>query len=140
MFALAVPSLTLGQIKRNTMQEEVLRLEKEFSQAIVKNDAKAVARFLADAWIIIDPDGGIVDRARFLGVIESGALTHEMMESDGTRVLIYGNTAIVTALTITKGKFSGQAFTTQERATDVFVKQNGRWLCVLSQLTRFTKK
>ena len=140
MFALAVPSLTFGQIERNTMQEEVLRLEKEFSQAIVKNDAKAVARFLADGWIIIDPDGGIVDRARFLGVIESGALTHEIMESDDTRVLIYGNTAIVTALTTTKGKFSGQAFTTQERATDVFVKQNGRWLCVLSQLTRFTKK
>ena len=140
MLVLAVPSLTLGQIKRNTMQEEVLRVEKEFSQAIVKNDAKAVARFLADGWIIIDPDGGIIDRARFLGVIESGALTHEMMESDDTRVLVYGNTAIVTALTTTKGKYSGQAFTTQERATDVFVKQNGRWLCVLSQLTRFTKK
>ena len=122
------------------MQEEVLSLEKEFSQAIVKNDAKAVARFLADDWIIIDPDGGIIDRARFLGVIESGALTHEMMESEDSRVLIYGNTAIVTALTTTKGKFSGQAFTTQERSTDVFVKQNGRWLCVLSQLTGFTKK
>lgn len=106
----------------------------------MKNDAKAVARFLADGWIIIDQDGGIIDRARFLGVIESGALTHEMMESDGTRVLIYGNTAIVTAMTTTKGKFSWQASTTQERATDVFVKQNGRWLCVLSQLTRFTKK
>jgi ketosteroid isomerase-like protein len=121
-------------------EEEVLRLEKEFSQAIVKNDAVAVARLLADDWIIIDPDGGIIDRARFLGVMESGALTHEMMESDDARVRIYRNTAIVTALTTTKGKFSGQIFTTKERATDVFVKQNGRWLCVLSQLTRFTKK
>ena len=51
--------------------EEVLRLEKEFSQAIVKNDARAVERFLADDWIIIDSDGGIIDRARFLGVIGS---------------------------------------------------------------------
>jgi ketosteroid isomerase-like protein len=121
-------------------EKEVLRLERELSQAIVKNDAGAVGRFLADDWIIIDPDGGIIDRARFLGVIESGALTHEMMGSDDTRVRIYGNTAIVTALTTTKGKFSGQVFTTQERATDVFVKQDGRWLCALSQLTRFTKK
>jgi ketosteroid isomerase-like protein len=88
----------------------------------------------------LNPDGGIIDRAHFLGVIESGALTHEMMESDDTRVRIYGNTAIITALTTTKGKFSGQVFTTQERATDVFVKQNGRWLCALSQLTRLTKK
>ncbi len=122
------------------MQEEVSKLEKEFSQAIVKNDAGAVGRFLADDWIIIDPDGGIIDRASFLGTIESGVLTHEMMESDDTRVRIYGNTAIVTALTTTKGKFSGQVFTTQERVTDVFVKQNGRWLCTFSQLTRFSKK
>ena len=121
-------------------EDAVLRLEEEFSRAIIKNDAGAVERFLADDWIIIDPDGSIIDRARFLGVIESGVLTHEMMESENTRVRIYGNAAIVTALTTTKGKFSGQAFTTQERATDVFVKQNGRWLCVLSQLTRFTKK
>jgi ketosteroid isomerase-like protein len=44
------------------MQEDILKLEKEFSQAIVKNDAEAVARFLADDWIIIDPDGGTIDR------------------------------------------------------------------------------
>lgn len=138
--ALALPSLALGQVRSNEMQDAVLKLEKEFSQAIVKNDVEAVGRFLADDWIIIDPDGGIIDRATFLGVLKSGALTHEMMESDDTRVRIYGNTAIVTALTTTKGKFSGQAFTTQERATDVFVKQNGRWECALSHLTRFTKK
>jgi ketosteroid isomerase-like protein len=137
---LALPSLALGQIRSTAMQEEVLSVEREFSQAIVRNDAEAVGQFLANDWIIIDPDGGIIDRAQFLGVIKSGALTHEMMESHDTRVRIYGDTAIVTALTATKGKFSGEGFTTQERATDVFVKQNGRWQCALSQLTRFTKK
>jgi ketosteroid isomerase-like protein len=121
-------------------EQDVLRLEKEFSQAIVNNDAAAVGQFLAGEWTILDPDGGIIDRARFLGMIESGALTHEMMDSEDTRVHVYGDTAIVTALTTSKGKFSGQPFTTQERATDIFVKQDGQWQCVLSQLTRFTKK
>jgi ketosteroid isomerase-like protein len=138
--ALATPMLALGQLKSNKAQGEVLRLEKEFSQAIVKNDAGAVGRFLADDWIIIDPDGDIIDKARFLDVIKSGTLTHEVMESDDTRVRIHRNTVIVTALTTTKGKYSGQAFTTKERATDVFVKENGRWQCAFSQLTRFTSK
>ena len=40
----------------------------------------------------------------------------------------------------TKGKFVGQEFTTQERATDFFVKQGGRWRCGFSQLTKFSKK
>ncbi len=122
------------------MQEEILKLEQEFGQAMIKNDADAIGRFLADDWIIIDPDGGIIERARFLDVIKSGTLSHEAMDSNDIRVRIYGNTATVTALTTSKGKFMGQEFTTRERATDVFVKDSGRWQCVISHLTRFSKK
>lgn len=122
------------------MEEELLKLEKEFAQAIVKNDAEAIGQFLANDWIIIDADGDIIDKSRFLGVVQSGALTHEMMESDDVRVRIYGDTAVVSGLTRTKGRFMGQDFSTQERATDVFVRQNGRWQCVVSQLTRSSKK
>lgn len=121
-------------------EEEILKLEKEFAEAIVKNDPESIGRFVADDWIIIDPDGGIVDKARFLGVVKSRALAHEMMESDDIRVRAYGDSAVVTALTRAKGKFMGQDFSTQERATDVFVKRDGRWQCVVSHLTRFTKK
>jgi len=63
-----------------------------------------------------------------------------MMESEDFRVRVYGDSAVVTALTRTNGKFMGQEFSTQERATDVFVKRDGRWKCVLTHLTRFPKK
>jgi ketosteroid isomerase-like protein len=129
-----------GQNRSSQMQEEIMKLEHEFGQAMIKNDAEAIGRFLADDWIIIDPDGGTIDRSRFLDVIKSGALSHETMNSEDARVRIYGDTAMVTELTTTKGNYMGQEFTTQERATDVFVKQNGRWQCVLTQLTRFTKR
>ena len=102
------------------MEEELLKLEKEFAQAIVKNDAEAIGRFLADDWIIIDADGGVIDKSRFLGVVKSGALTHEMMKSEEVSVRIYEGFALVTGLTATKGKFMGQEFSTRERATDVF--------------------
>jgi hypothetical protein len=52
----------------------------------------------------------VIDRARFLDVIKSGALTHSMMESEDLSVRIYGDTATVTALTTAKGKFMGQGF------------------------------
>src|SRR5205823_447148 len=123
-----------------TMQEELLKLEKQFAEAITNNDAEAVDRFLADDWIIVGPDGGIIDRARFLEVIRSGALSHELMESTDWRVRLYGSTAVVTGVTTSKGKFMGQDFASCERATDVFVKQDDRWLCVFTQLTRFDKK
>ena len=122
------------------MEEELLKLEEAFAEAIVRNDPEAIGRFVSDDWIIIDPDGGIVDRMRFFEVIKSGALTHEMMESEDFRVRVYGDSAVVTGVTRTKGKFMGQEFSTQERATDVFVKRDGRWQCVLTHLTRFPKK
>jgi len=122
------------------MEEELLKVEKEFAQAIVSNDLEGIGRIVADDWIIIDPNGDMVDRRRFFEVIKSGALTHDMMESENFRVRVYGDSAVVTAVTRSKGKFMGQEFSTQERATDVFVKREGRWQCVLTHLTRLPNK
>ena len=127
-------------MRNNDTRSELLKWEKDFEKAVVSNNADAIGKFLADDWVIIDPDGGVIDKARFLDVIKSGMLTHDLMESDDVQVRPYGDCAVVTALTRTKAKFAGQEFTTQERATDVFVKQAGRWQCVFSQLTKFKAK
>jgi ketosteroid isomerase-like protein len=127
-------------VKTTGAEEELLKLEEAFSEAIVKNDLEGIGRLVADDWIIIDPNGEIVDRTRFFEVIKSGALTHDTMDSEDFRVRVYGDSAVVTGITRTKGKFMGQEFSAQERSTDVFVMRDGRWQCVLTHLTRFPKK
>jgi len=122
------------------MEDELAKVEAEFANAIVKNSPEEIRQFVSDDWIIINADGGIIDRQRFLEVIKSGTLTHEMMESDDVRVRVYGDSAVVSAVTRSKGKFMGQEFTTHERSTDVFVRRDGQWRCVLTQLTGFTKR
>lgn len=118
------------------MQEELLTFEREFTQAVVSNDPAAIGRFVADDWVIVDADGRVIERSRFLSVIESGALTHESMESTDIEVRVHGDTAVVTGITTSKGQFMGAAFATRERSTDVLARLNGLWLCVFSQLTR----
>ena len=118
------------------MQEQLLTFEEEFSQAVAANDAAAIGRFVADDWVIVDADGRVIDRVRFLNVIESGALSHESMESTDVEVRLHGDTAVVTGITTSKGQFMGQGFATRERATDVLARLDGRWLCIFSQLTR----
>ncbi len=125
---------------RSQMEQELLKLEQVFAEAILKNDVEALGRVVTDDWVIIDPNGEIIDRTRFFEVIKSGALTHDRMESEDFRVRIYGDSAVVTGITSTKGKFMGQEFSTRERATDVLVKRDGSWRCVLTHLTRFPKK
>ena len=118
------------------MQEKLLTFEREFTHAVVSNNPAAIGRFVADDWVIVDADGRVIGRSRFLSAIESGALSHESMESTDVEVRLHGDTAVVTGITTSKGQFMGQGFTTRERATDVLARLDGRWLCVFSQLTR----
>jgi len=126
--------------KDRDSEKEILEVESKFGEAMIQNDAEAIGRILSDDWIIIDPDGGVIDKSRFLDVIKSGALKHEAMDSEDIRVRTYSNTATVTAVTHTRTKYLGKEFTTHERATDVFVKKDERWQCVLTHLTTLTKK
>ena len=118
------------------MKEELLTFEREFTEAVAGNDVAAIGRFVADDWVIVDADGRVIDRSGFLNVIESGALSHESMEYNDVEVHLSRRSAVVTAITTSKGQFMGQGFTTRERATDVLALLDDRWLCVFSQLTR----
>ena len=118
------------------MQEVLLTFEREFTEAVAGNDVAAIGRFVADDWMIVDADGRVIDRSRFLNMIESGALSHESRESTDVEVRLHGDTAVVTGITTSTGQFMGQCFATRERATDVLARLDGRWLYVFSQLTR----
>ena len=130
----------MGSKRDRDSEKEILEVESKFGEAMIQNDVEAIGRILSDDWIIIDPEGGVVDKSRFLDVIRSGALKHEAMDSEDIRVRTYPNTATVTAVTHTRTKYLGKEFTTHERATDVFVKKDERWQCVLTHLTTLTKK
>ena len=51
------------------MEDELAKVEAEFANAIVKNSPEEIRQFVSDDWIIINADGGIIDRQRFLEVI-----------------------------------------------------------------------
>jgi ketosteroid isomerase-like protein len=116
-------------------EQELLEVEGQWARAIVSNDASSIARFLDDDWTVVEGAGTTVDRTRFLGVIGSGMLTHDTMKLSSPHVRVYGNSAIVTARIDSRGKYAGQRFSTNEISTDVFVKRDGQWRCVLTQLT-----
>lgn len=124
-----------GATPADAAAADLIALEKQFAQAIIKADVDALDEVVSEDWIIIGPEGAVVGKAGFLAVVRSGALTHSSMESDEARVRVYGDTAIVTARVAAAGAYQGQAFTTRERSTDVFVRQHGHWRCVLTQLT-----
>ena len=119
----------------NTVQE-LICVEAEWNRAMVQNDAEAIGRYMAEDWTIIGPDGSVSDRASFLALVKSGALTHDVMDAEDIKIRVYGDVAVVNARGVSGGTYRGQAFRVVERVSDVFVRQDRQWRCVLTHLSR----
>ena len=122
------------------VEEELIGVARDWDRAIVDNDADAIGHYMADDWIIIGPDGRVGDKATFLGLVRSGALTHDVMTSEDFGIRVYGDTAVVTSRGVSGGKYQGQPFREVERSSCVFVRQEGQWRCVLTHLSRLAQR
>jgi len=116
--------------------QELVEVAHAWDRTMTANDAAAIGRFMADDWIIVGSDGSVTDRAAFLGLVESGIVSHDVMTSENIRVRVYGDAAVVTSDGVSAGKYHGQPFREVERASSVFVRQSGTWRCVLTHLSR----
>lgn len=125
---------------KDNAESDLAALEKDWAQAFIKNDAEVIGRYMADDWTVISPDGNVIDKATFLGLIKSGVLTHEQMEFGEVKVRVYGDTAVVTSRATSTGRFRGERFSEVELSTDVLVKQKGQWKSVVTHLTRIATK
>src|SRR5688572_11566925 len=117
-------------------EEELMSVARDWDRAMVRNDADAIGQYMADDWTIVGSDGRMSDKAAFLGLVRSGALSHDVMESEDFRIRIYGDAAVVLARGISGGNYRGQLFREVEQSSNVFVRQQGQWRCVLTHLSR----
>ena len=114
-------------------ETEVLALSAARDKALITNDADAVTGYFADDWVYVVPTGP-VPKADIIGWIRAGRLAHYTMDTVGEpRVAVYADTVIVTARQASGGAWDGVAYSADEWITDVFVKRDGQWTCVLSQ-------
>jgi ketosteroid isomerase-like protein len=125
--------------QNTAITKELIDLGAEWAAAMVANDAKRIGSFMADEWVIVS-ERGVSTKQHFLSFVESGALTHSSFEMSGdARIKIYGDTAVLTCRVVNTANFGGQQFDADEWSSDVFVKRDGKWLCVLSHITPVDK-
>jgi ketosteroid isomerase-like protein len=117
-------------------EQELRAVVRDWDQAMVQNDAEAIGCYMADDWILVGADGSTSDKATFLGLIKSGALSHNVMESEDVTIRVYGDAAVVTARGVSGGTYRGRAFRDVERQSNMFIRQGSQWRCVLTHLSR----
>jgi ketosteroid isomerase-like protein len=115
-----------------SIETELLAVSAAWDAAPVDNDAGAVASFMADEWVFVSPNG-ITPKAELTEWIATGRLAHHAMEPIGPpRIAIHGDMAILTARKASSGTWDGESYAADEWISEVFVRRDGRWTCVLS--------
>ena len=118
-----------------TLEDEVRAVSAAWDEALIGNDASLVASFMTDDWVYVGPDG-VSPKSDIIGWIASGRLAHYTMTVLGAdRVVRAGDAVLVTARKASSGTWDGVPYTADEWISEVYVRRDGRWRCVLSQKT-----
>ncbi|MFC9472614.1 nuclear transport factor 2 family protein [Nocardia sp. NPDC056952] len=119
--------------------DQLLAVLDEWQVAIVANDADQIGSYMADEWIMVS-ENGITTAEQFLAFVRSGDLTHSAMERVGEpRIRYHGELALLSTRVTNTAHYQGIRFDADEWTTDAFIHTDGRWRCLLTQITA-TKK
>lgn len=119
--------------------KEFQTIENKFNEAVVSNNLNEISKCISADWVIVDAQGGIIPKERFYYVVEQGLLKHTTMTKEILRVKVYDNIALVTGRGENTGTWEGEPMQADEWITDVYKKENGKWVCVLTHLTPVKK-
>lgn len=113
----------------------IRQMEEKVAAATERNDADALAPYLAPDFTFVNPAGLLVNKEQFLANFRTGRLRNTVYKVDEMQVRIYGTTAIVTYRSTVAGSAGLQDAAPQRRRTTVLIKRGGRWLIVAQQST-----
>jgi ketosteroid isomerase-like protein len=136
MVPVSVVAHAQGTAASGNDEQALMKIEQEFTGVLLKGDAAALERLLADTFTLTETDGTVRDKAGFVALIKSGELKFASLQTHDMKVQLYGDTAVVTYRVTEKVTLKGQDVSGEGRWTDVFVRQGGRWQLVASHGSR----
>ena len=108
------------------------RLNRDYIRSVQNGDVRRFDEILAADFRCSNPDGSLLDRSGFL-VQTARPVTITNLTAHDVEIRLFGDVAIIharTSYTMPDGR-SGAG-----RYTDVWARQNGKWLAVSAHVTR----
>jgi len=121
-----------AQSKPQSDHDILTALNTDYINSVQHSDVRRFDEILSDEFYCSNPDGSLLDRTAFLRQTAQPVAIKNLTAED-VLIRIMGDTAIIHARTrYTKPDGS----TGGGRYTDVWLRQDGRWLAVLAHVTR----
>ncbi len=119
---------------------ELTRLSDAWDRAIVAKDRAAVAGNMAEDFRIIDGNGAVDGKQKFVDDILDPKLRIDPYTVEDFEVRLYGDTALLSGRTRMTGAYDGKPFESNYRYIDIYVRRDGDWKIVSVQITKFPAK
>jgi len=116
------------------VEKKIMQLERDWGDALAKRDLAALDRILGDDHSVITKDGSVLTKAQELAKHSESA--DELFDFEPMKVRVFGDTAVVIGGHREKSQYQGRDTSGHYRWMDVFVKRDGGWQAVASELTR----
>jgi|MudIll2142460700_1097286.scaffolds.fasta_scaffold145185_1 ketosteroid isomerase-like protein len=141
LVVLAFGIAILAQTQTESVEQELLKLEQDWTNANVKADFAFPDLILADDYVNTDFEGVVKTKGQYLEALKlDKELVISSMVTDDMKVHVYGEAAVVTGRNTVNGTYKGTDFSVQYRWTDTWVKKAGRWQCVATAESRIAQK
>lgn len=111
----------------------VAALDTQYQAAVKNNDAAAMARILADDFVVVLGSGKVYTKADLLQFAENRRIQYEHQEDSDQIVRVWGDTAVVTAKLWMKGIDQGKPFDFHVWFSDTYVRTPAGWRYVHGQ-------
>ena len=113
------------------IEQHIRQLNDEWVKAIMRADAEALGRIMADDFYFTYPLEGD-DKAQFIADVTSGDLKIKHIAREQLNVRVFGNTAVLTARDSATWLYHGRELAGQYKILSVFSERDGRWqLCAI---------
>jgi len=121
-------------------EQALMKIQREWAEARVKGDSSYTRRLEAEDCTIVWPDGRIVNKREDLKSM-TGDIVFTEFKIDDLQVRLYGDTGIVLGQGTIKADEEKQNLLGGKFVwTDTFLKKDGVWKVVASQVTPVLKK
>ena len=113
-------------------RETLHALNENYVRSVAESDVRWFDENLSHDFLNTNPDCTIVDRAGFLARIANPVGVKGLHPED-VNIRLFGDVAIIHARTVYTKPDGG---TGAGRYTDIWARQDGRWLCVAAHVAR----
>ena len=133
---LALTATAQANKKGSNVEQEILKLEQAWVDALLKGNADALETIYAEGMIYTHTSAATDGKASYIKKIRDKASVYDKLERDDIKVSVFGDTAVVTTHWRVSSHSGTTVHDTNARYVHVYSKITGRWQMVVHQSTR----